>query len=312
MIVVTGGAGFIGSNLVRGLNARGERDVLVADDLTDGHKFANLSDCEIADYVDHEDFLARAERDGLPPGVTAVFHQGACSTTTEWDGRYMMRTNHDYSKRLLALCEGRGLPFIYASSASVYGVGREFREEPACEAPVNVYGWSKRVFDDYVRRRLPAARSPIVGLRYFNVYGPRESHKGSMASVAFHFNGQMLRDGRVRLFQGTDGYADGEQLRDFIHVDDVVAVNLWFLDRAPSGIYNVGTGQARSFNDVARAVLRHHGRGEIEYVPFPDSLRGSYQSYTQADLTRLRAAGYDAPFLSIEEGVSRYLAGLGA
>lgn len=314
MIVVTGGAGFIGSNLVRALCERHE--VLVVDDLTDGDKFRNLVGCRVADYLDRDDFLERFGR-GDAAAVEAVVHQGACTVTTERDGRSMMRTNFEYSKRLLHACAERRIPLVYASSASVYGGGRAFREERACEGALNVYAWSKQLFDDYVRRVAlrdePPGRpeAPVVGLRYFNVYGPREAHKGAMASVAYHFDRQVRASGRIRLFSGSGGRGDGEQRRDFVHVDDVVAVVRWFLERAlersaPSGIYNVGTGHARSFNELAAQVIRHHGRGAVEYVPFPEALRVSYQSYTEADLCRLRAAGYDAPFRAIEEGVASY------
>jgi ADP-L-glycero-D-manno-heptose 6-epimerase len=309
MIIVTGGAGFIGSNLVAGLNARGERDVLVVDNLKDGRKIANLADCDIADYADKEAFLSDLEA-GRTPGRTphAVFHQGACSNTMEWDGRYLMRNNYEYSKRLLHYCLSERVPFYYASSASVYGAGPEFREDRAHEHPLNLYGYSKFLFDEYVRRHLPEARSPVVGLRYFNVYGPREQHKERMASVAFHLDRQVRETGEARLFAGCDGYGDGEQRRDFIYVADVVAVNLWLLDNPRvSGIYNLGTGRSQSFNELAQAVLDWHQHGRIRYVPFPEDLAGRYQSYTQADMTRLRAAGYDAPFATVQEGVRAYL-----
>ncbi len=308
MIIVTGGAGFIGSNIVKALNDRGERDVVVVDDLTDGTKFVNLVDCEIADYLDHRDFMERVRRGDDLGRVDAVFHEGACSSTTEWDGRYMMDNNYEYSKSLLHFCEKEGAAFLYASSASVYGGGTVFRESREHEAPLNVYGFSKFQFDQYVRRLLPRLEIQVAGFRYFNVYGPREQHKGAMASVAFHFNNQIREQGRVRLFQGTDGYPDGEQRRDFIYVGDAVDVNLWFLDHpGKSGIFNVGTGRSQTFNDVARAVIAWHGRGEIEYIPFPEHLKGRYQSFTEADISSLRHAGYERPFLSVEEGVGRYM-----
>jgi ADP-L-glycero-D-manno-heptose 6-epimerase len=314
MIVVTGGCGFIGSNLVKALNDRGRSDVLVVDNLSNGVKFRNLVDCEVQDYLDKDDFLTRIVQ-GVDPGghIDAIFHLGACSSTTEWDGRYMMRNNYEYSKALLHHCLVRGIPFIYASSASVYGSGTVFREERAHEAPLNVYGYSKFLFDQYVRRLMPQARSQIAGLRYFNVYGPREQHKGSMASVAFHFNQQLIETGRVRLFEGSDGYADGEQRRDFVFVGDTVAVKLWLLDNPGcSGIYNLGTGRSQSFNDVARAVIAWHGNGEIEYIPFPEHLRGRYQSFTQADIAALRAAGFADPFRTVEQGVGDYMSWLNA
>lgn len=309
MIIVTGGAGFIGSNIVRGLNERSRSDILVVDNLSKGEKFRNLADCEILDYEDKEDLLAQIQAGAdLGEAVDAVFHEGACSTTTEWDGRFMMRNNYDYSKTLLHYCLQRQIPYLYASSASVYGVGPEFREQRAHERPLNVYAYSKVLFDQYVRRLLPGARSQVVGFRYFNVYGPREQHKGGMASVAYHFHNQLLQGDTVRLFEGCDGYGHGEQRRDFVYVGDAVAVNLWFLDHPRcSGIYNVGTGRSQTFNDVARAVVAWHGRGEIEYVPFPEHLHGRYQSYTQADIGALRGAGYAAPLLTVEQGVPGYL-----
>ena len=311
MIIVTGGAGFIGANLVKALNARGRNDILIVDDLTDGTKFVNLVDLDYADYLDKDDFLARLKAGEEFGPIEAVFHQGACSTTTEWDGKFMMATNYEYSKVLLHYCLQRFIPFIYASSAATYGTTDQFREEPACEGPLNVYGYSKLQFDNYVRRLLPKARSQVVGLRYFNVYGPREQHKGSMASVAFHLNNQMKRGENPKLFAGCDGFADGGQLRDFIHVDDVCKVNLWFWDHADnSGIFNCGTGRAEPFQAVAEAVIRHHGRGQVEYVPFPDHLKGRYQSFTQADMSRLRAAGYGQPFMDVATGVAAYLAWL--
>jgi ADP-L-glycero-D-manno-heptose 6-epimerase len=308
MIIVTGGAGFIGSNLVQGLNARGITDLLVVDDLTDGKKCLNLSDAHLHDYVDKDDFLARVQAGQDFGPVEAVFHQGACSATTEWNGRYVMQVNYDYTKALLHWTTAHKIPFYYASSASVYGNGLVFKEARENEHPLNAYAFSKFQFDVHFRKLMSGIQSPVVGLRYFNVYGPREQHKGSMASVAWHMQQQLKAGDRVRLFEGCDGYGPGEQLRDFIHVDDVVAVNLWLLDHPEvSGIFNCGTGRAQTFNDVAHAVISQHQRGQIDYIAFPEHLKGRYQSYTQADMTALRAAGYDAPFLSVEQGVSSYM-----
>lgn len=312
MLIVTGGAGFIGSNVVKALNDAGERDILVVDDLRDGTKCRNLADCDIADYMDLHDFSAAIEA-GTLARPRAILHQGACSSTVEWDGHYMMQNNYEYSKRVLHYCLGNEVPLVYASSASVYGSGPTFVEDRAHERPLNMYAYSKFLFDAYVRRHLPTARTPVVGLRYFNVYGPREAHKEGMASVAFHFNNQVREDGEVRLFEGSDGYANGEQRRDFIYVGDVAAVNLWLLEHPEvSGIFNLGTGRSQSFNDVANAVLAWHGRGEIRYIPFPASLKGRYQSFTEADMTALRDAGYTAPIRPVEEGVSAYLDALAA
>jgi len=309
MHIVTGGAGFIGSNVVQSLTERGCDDVVVVDDLTDGHKFVNISDLNIADYLDKDDFIDRLSADKkFAKGITAILHLGACSETTEWDGRFMMQNNYSYSQKLLHHCLLNKAQFIYASSAAVYGGAKEFVEDPLFENPLNVYGYSKIQFDRYVRRVAANAESQVVGLRYFNVYGPREQHKGSMASVAFHFNNQIREEGVANLFMGTDGYDDGEQLRDFVYIDDISNVNLWFLDNPTvSGIFNAGTGRAQSFNDVANAVIQWHGKGKIRYVPFPDHLRGAYQSFTQADLTQLRQSGCDVGFRPVEDGVKHYL-----
>lgn len=325
MIIVTGAAGFIGSNLVRALNRRGERDIVAVDNLTRAEKFSNLVDCEIADYIDKRDFLGMLDR---YRDVRAIFHQGACSDTMESDGRYMMDNNFRYTQALLEHCAAHRIALIYASSAAVYGGSDRFVEDRACERPLNVYGYSKFLMDQVVRRRLGQSGSQIVGLRYFNVYGPGESHKARMASVAFHNHNQFRTEGRVRLFEGWDGWGAGQQSRDFIHVDDVVAVNLHFLDHPEtSGIFNLGTGRAQPFNDVASTVVNTHrrltghpelgldelvGLGLIEYVPFPDALKGKYQSFTQADVSRLRAAGYSRPFASVQQGVASYVEWLGA
>ncbi|RWM79611.1 MAG: ADP-glyceromanno-heptose 6-epimerase [Mesorhizobium sp.] len=307
MIIVTGGAGMIGSNIVAALNAEGISDIVVVDDLTDGHKIANLADLQIADYLDKDDFLPRMEAGDLGR-IEAVFHQGACSTTTEWNGKFMMEVNYAYSKRLLHACLALRVPFLYASSASVYGGGAEFREEPECERPLNVYAYSKKLFDDYVRRTVfDTDHSPVAGLRYFNVYGPREAHKGTMASVAFHLFNQVEQGQNPKLFGAYDGFGPGEQSRDFIHVGDVADVNLWLWKRGSSGIFNCGTGLAQPFRAIAETVISTLGKGEIEFIDFPDHLKGSYQSFTQADMSRLRAAGYNGQFRTVETGVRDYV-----
>ena len=327
-IVVTGAAGFIGSNMVRGLNQRGLRDIVAVDDLSDGSKFRNLRDLRIADYIDAADFYGRFE-DGAYGKVEAVFHEGACSDTMETDGRYMMRNNHELSCRLLNACQRQGTRLLYASSAAVYGGASQFSESPANELPLNVYGYSKLLFDQHLRHRYAddfSALAPgpqVAGFRYFNVYGPGEQHKGRMASVAYHQFQQYQQAPVVKLFGAYGGYAAGMQLRDFIHVDDVVAVKLWFFDRPDcSGIFNLGTGQAQPFNDVALAVVNRleavHGgsdmsleqavaAGNIEYIDFPAALRGKYQCYTQADLTALRKLGCQNEFMDVQTGVRRYV-----
>lgn len=309
MIIVTGGAGFIGSNIVKQLNQSGHRDILIVDDLTEGQKFSNLVGLEIADYMDKAVFLKKVlANDDFGQDLQAIFHEGACSTTTEWDGQYMMENNYEYTKSLFHYAVERGVPFLYASSAAVYGDGKIFKEEKEFEGPLNVYGYSKYLFDQYVRQHQSIINSQVVGFRYFNVYGPNEQHKGSMASVAFHLNNQLKDTGRIKLFEGCDGYGHGEQLRDFIYIDDVVAVNLWFMENPKiSGIFNVGTGRSQPFNDIAKSVIGWHQRGELEYIPFPDHLKGRYQSFTQADITKLRDVGYDKPFKTVEQGVQLYL-----
>lgn len=309
MIIVTGGAGFIGSNIVKALNDRGETDIIVVDNLTNGVKFKNIADCEIADYLDKQEFIERIKAgDSFAKKVKAIFHEGACSSTTEWDGKFMMENNYDYSKALLHYCLERKIPYLYASSASVYGSGSVFSESREYEQPINMYAYSKFQFDQYVRRHLPDAKSQVVGFRYFNVYGPREQHKGSMSSVAFHVNNQITENGKAKLFEGCDGYGNGEQRRDFVYVGDAVDVNLWFMDHPDkSGIFNLGTGRSQTFKDVAEAVIAYHGKGEIEYIPFPEHLKGRYQSFTEADIAALRGVGYDAPFKTVEQGVTDYM-----
>ena len=321
--VVTGAAGFIGSNLVKALNERGITDIIAVDNLKRADKFRNLVDCEIADYLDKEEFMAKLETGFFDGVVNAVLHEGACSDTMETDGRYMMNNNYQYSLELLNHCQNEDIPLLYASSASVYGAGPSFTESREFESPLNVYAYSKFLFDQIVRRRWERRSAQVVGLRYFNVYGSREQHKGRMASVAFHFFNQYRAEGYVKLFEGCDGYANGGQLRDFVSVEDVVKVNLFFLDNPDkSGIFNLGTGRAQSFNDVAVATINAlreadgearltleemHGRELIRYIPFPEALKGKYQSYTQADMAALRDIGYADSFLDVEQGVSRYV-----
>jgi ADP-L-glycero-D-manno-heptose 6-epimerase len=321
-VVVTGAAGMIGSNIAHGLNAVGVDDIIAVDDLRDGQKFRNLLGAGISDYFDQDEFYGRFARRELGT-IAAVFHQGACSDTMEHDGRLMLRNNYHCSKELLDACQAQGVRLMYASAAAIYGSSMTFREQPSLERPLNVYGYSKLLFDNVVRRMLAGARSQVVGLRYFNVYGPHEQHKGRMASVAFHHFNQYRDTGKVRLFGEYGGYGPGQQSRDFIYVDDVVAVNLWFLAHPQcSGVFNLGTGRAQAFNDVAHATVNacraQHGepaltleqqvkQGIVEYFPIPEALVGKYQSHTQADLSALRAAGCDHECVDVATGVHRYV-----
>ncbi|WP_300647650.1 ADP-glyceromanno-heptose 6-epimerase [Paenalcaligenes sp.] len=321
MIVVTGGAGFIGSNLVLGLNQIGINDILVVDDLQQGDKFQNLVQADIADYMDKAVFRDLLLRQGLPK-IQAVLHQGACSDTTERDGRYMMDNNYRVTLELFEYCQSRNVPLVYASSAAVYGAGPHYAEDPNNEAPLNVYGYSKYLFDQVLRRHLAHLTAPVVGLRYFNVYGPQENHKGRMASVALHNMHQYKKEGCVRLFGAWDGYPNGGQQRDFVYIDDVVKVNLHFLQHQVSGIFNCGSGRAQPFNDVAHTVVNTMRELDglpaltleqmveqqvLQYIDFPEDLKGRYQSHTQADLTQLRAAGYTESFVDVQTGVRDYV-----
>ena len=325
-IVVTGAAGFIGSNLIKGLNARGIDDIIAVDDLTEGDKFRNLADLQIADYVDADDFYDLFA-EGAYGQVEAIFHEGACSDTMESDGKYMMDNNYTLSCELFQSCQEQGTRLLYASSAATYGGSDTFRESPEFERPLNVYGYSKLLFDQRLRRKLGTkferATTQVAGFRYFNVYGPREQHKGRMASVAFHQFNQFKADGKVKLFGEYGGYGPGGQMRDFVFIDDVVAVNLWFLDNpGKSGIFNLGTGRAQPFNDVAIAVVNTLREADnvtplsleeatygslIDYISFPPALVGKYQSYTQADLSALRAAGCHHAFADVQSGVAAYM-----
>ncbi len=326
-IVVTGAAGFIGSNIIQGLNARGIDNIIAVDDLTEGDKFRNIADLKIADYLD-KDVFYELFAEGAFGKVEAVFHEGACSDTMESDGKYMMDNNYTLSCGLFNTCQRAGTRLLYASSAATYGGSDTFKETPQYELPLNVYGYSKLLFDQRMRREcgdnFKKFKRQVVGFRYFNVYGPREQHKGRMASVAFHEFNQFKAEGKVKLFGEYGGYGNGEQMRDFVFIDDVVAVNLWYFDHPEiSGIFNLGTGRAQPFNDVALSVVNAL-RGDkldlasavkaglIEYIPFPDALRGKYQCYTQADLTNLRASGCDHVFADVQTGVSKYMTNLSA
>jgi ADP-L-glycero-D-manno-heptose 6-epimerase len=306
MIVLTGGAGFIGSNILAALNAKGVTDVLVVD--RRGDNFRNLRDLRFSDFMQPDEFARAIGRKSLPDRIEAIFHQGACADTTNTDGRYMIENNFTFSKLILHLALSRRVPLVYASSAAVYGSSSAFAPTRENERPLNLYGLSKLAFDNHVRSVTAKSGSTVAGLRYFNVYGPRESHKGKMASMVYQLHRQLKTSGRARLFEGTDGYADGEQRRDFVFVNDIVRVNLALADGpARNGVFNVGTGHARSFNDVARILIAQLGEGSIDYVPFPESLAGRYQSFTQADLSALRSSGYPESFSTLENGIAQSL-----
>ena len=313
MIIVTGGAGFIGSNLVAGLNEAGFDDILIVDNLGRLGKFKNLRGLKFSDFMDKTAFREGLRRDFLGgKNIDAFFHQGACSDTLNSDGFYMMGNNYRYSRESLEFAVSGGIPFIYASSASVYGLGAKgFREEPGCEFPLNLYAFTKHLFDCHVRKILPTCRSQVVGLRYFNVFGPQEAHKGRMASMVFHAFHQINTTGKVRLFEGDGGYGPGEQKRDFLFVGDAVRVNLHFFENPEkSGIFNCGTGSPRTFKSLAEAAISSMKQGRIEYIPFPEDLVNKYQSFTEADLTNLRKAGYAGEFMPLETAVARTIEAL--
>jgi ADP-L-glycero-D-manno-heptose 6-epimerase len=319
--VVTGAAGFIGANLVRGLNRLGIDDVIAVDDLTDGSKYKNLLGCAISDYFDKTEFYERLSNRAFGK-VDIILHQGACSDTMEHDGRFMLENNYRCSKHLLDSCSQQGIRLLYASSAATYGDSETFLENPDFEKPRNVYGYSKLLFDNVVRLAVPALTTQVAGFRYFNVYGPHENHKGRMASVAFHHHNQIRERGYVTLFGAYDGYEAGEQSRDFVFVDDVVAVNMWFLENPQcSGIFNLGTGAALTFNKLAGATVNAHRRrsslpeislqqmieqGLVRYLDFPEELKGKYQSFTRADLTNLRQVGCNHQFMDLDKAVELY------
>jgi ADP-L-glycero-D-manno-heptose 6-epimerase len=320
MLIVTGGAGFIGSNLVHELNAHGIDNILVVDNFANTKKFQNLHGARYVDYMDKREFRRAIGENVLGADkIEAILHQGACSNTLEDDGLYMMDNNFQYSKEVLAFAIRQSAPLVYASSAAVYGLSDPGHFTPAIEneRPLNIYGYSKLVFDHYVRNQIALDQVPVnvVGLRYFNAYGPREQHKGRMASVIHHFTKQMKDSGKVRLFGGTGGYGDGEQRRDFVYVRDLARMNMFFAQiglyapkageaaKSYRGVVNAGTGFSRTYNDVAKALMAVHGAVPIEYIPFPADLEGRYQHFTEADLTGLHALGYDLQPTPLEEGI---------
>ncbi|KAB8219852.1 ADP-glyceromanno-heptose 6-epimerase [Aspergillus novoparasiticus] len=315
MIIVTGGMGFIASNIVKALNDRNRTDIIVVDDLTDGSKFANLADCEIADYLDIGEFRTAIAQDSLSPPPDIIFHNGACSVTTEQNGKFMMDLNFTMSKEILHYCQKHRSRLIYASSAAVYGKNAfpEAGQQPQKPVPLNVYGYSKLLFDQYVARHLNEYKGlQVVGLRYFNVYGPREQHKGPMASIAYQMHQQLKGGSKIKLFGAYDGYAAGMQSRDFISVHDIVRVNLWFFDHpVVSGTFDVGTGRSETFLEVAKAVSEaHRVQDAISFIPFPESLKGNYQNYTCANTNKLRAVGFCEELRPVAVGVKDYVQSL--
>lgn len=308
MIIVTGGSGFIGSNIVAGLNQIGINKIIIVDDLTEGKKILNISNLDFYDYVDSNDFIENIQTKNYYQNISTIFHQGACSSTTNWNGKYMMQNNYNYSKKILEYSLENKIQLIYASSASVYGLGKNgFKEGFVNEKPLNPYAFSKFQFDQYVRKNIHKSYSQVVGLRYFNVYGQNESHKGEMSSVIFKFRKQLLEQGSIKIFKGSQGFNDGDHERDFIHVDDCVKINLWFIKNKSSGIYNVGTGKTYTFNKIAKLIIDHYGRGNIEYIDFPNQLINSYQGFTKANIGELKKLGYKELFTKIDDGIKKYL-----
>jgi ADP-L-glycero-D-manno-heptose 6-epimerase len=329
MYIVTGGAGFIGSNVVHELNAHGITDILIVDNFANARKFQNLHGARYVDFLDKREFRRALKEGALEvEKVEAILHQGACSNTLEDDGVYMMDNNFEYTKDVLRYATAVNAPLVFASTAAVYGLSGPGHFTPTLEneRPLNIYGYSKLAFDHYFRNELALGRVPMtaVGLRYFNVYGPREQHKGRMASVMHHFMKQMREMGKVRLFGGTGGYADGEQRRDFVYVRDLARLNMFFAQIGPyapaagekpkqyQGVVNAGSGVASTFNEVADALMSVHGEVPIEYVPFPQDLEGRYQHFTQADLTGLRELGCDLEMTGLKAGVKETFATLDA
>ncbi len=313
MIIITGGAGFIGSAMLWELNRRGMENIIIVDDLgtTDTGKWRNLSGLRYADFIPKDLFPSLLEKNALGP-VSSLVHMGANSSTTETDADHLLENNYAYSRTLASWCMQHGTRFVYASSAATYGDGANGYTDDIEGIdrlrPLNMYGYSKQLFDRWALKNRVLVKA--AGLKFFNVYGPNEYHKGDMCSVVSKAFGQISEKGRVTLFRShRSDYLDGEQLRDFVHVGDCTAVMAWLLEKPDvSGIFNIGYGKARSFNDLAKATFSAMGREPvIEYIPMPESLRDKYQYYTCADMRKLRAAGYDKPFTSLEDGIHDYV-----
>jgi len=308
MIVVTGGAGFIGSRIIKSLNKKGFNQIIVVDNLERGEKIKNLSGLDIYDYFESAEFIEIFNKKNSFKKIQTIFHEGACSTTTEWNGKYIMEKNFKFSKDLFDNCQSKKIKLIYASSASVYGSkNKDFTEKFTNEKPLNPYAFSKFLFDQYFRMNFKKIKSQVTGLRYFNVYGPGEAHKESMTSPVFKFYNQLLKKNKISIFKGSHNYSDGEHQRDFIYVDDCVDVNLWFNKKNISGIFNVGTGKASSFNSLAKEVIKYFHKGKVKYIDFPENLINSYQPFTKANVNKIKKAGYKKKFITIESGIKKYL-----
>lgn len=315
MIIITGGAGFIGSAMLHELNQRGEDDVLIVDDLglTTPPKWRNLAGLRYHDFIAIDDFPTLLEHDALDD-VTAIIHMGANSSTTETDADHLLRNNYEYSQKIADYCMRKGVRLIYASSAATYGGGENGYAdgtEPIDRLrPLNMYGYSKQLFDRWAFNS--GVLEHAVGLKFFNVYGPNEYHKGDMSSVVYKAYHQILETGKVKLFRShREGYVDGGQERDFIYVRDCTRLMAWLLENpSASGLLNAGTGTARTFRELAEATFAAMGREpSIEYIPMPETLRDKYQYHTRAETERLRGTGYDAPFTTLEDGVREYVTG---
>jgi len=315
MIIVTGGAGFIGSALIAALNKRQITDILVVDHLGTNQRWKNLLGLSFADYVEKDDFLEMVVEDKVPGRIEAVFHLGACSSTTETNASYLIKNNYEYSKLLAQWTQNRqggNIRFVYASSAATYGDGSsgfsDDEEKIENLKPLNMYGYSKQLFDLWARRT--GLLKKIVGLKYFNVFGTNEYHKADMRSFVLKAFEQINATGRVRLFKSCKSeYADGEQVRDFVYVKDAVDMTLFFLDNPKIvGLYNIGSGIARSWNDLVKAVFAAmEKKPNIEYIEMPESICNQYQYYTCADITKLRKAGYKKQIASLEDAIKDYV-----
>ncbi len=321
MIIVTGAAGMIGSAMVWKLNEMGRNDIIVVDKLRTEEKWLNLRKRDYADWVDRDELFNWLANPANAGKITGVVHMGACSATTERDGDFLMENNYGYSKKLWDFCAVRQIPYVYASSAATYGAGElGYNDDVTPEElkklqPLNKYGYSKKIFDDWAFKQSIAPKQ-WCGLKFFNVYGPQEYHKGRMASMVFHTFNQYRDNGGVKLFKShKEGFKDGEQLRDFVYLKDVVDVMYFLLtEKVESGVYNIGTGEARSFLDLSMATMRAASNNPelkvedvVEFIPMPEDLRGRYQYFTQASMEKLKRTGYTKKFTSLEEGVKDYV-----